>query len=167
MEKNLKNNEALLKLKKLAEDVRICMMATGSNDSNTFGRPMSTITVDDDGTLWFMTKASTAAATDARKDDSICLYYSHPGNNTYLTIKGTVAVVADKAKIKELWNPIMKAWFPDGVDEPGIVALKVTPEEAYYWDTDAATLVILFSMIKAAVTGTPGETGDHGALNIR
>lgn len=39
------------------------------------------------------------------------------------------------AKIKELWEPIVKTWFTEGADDPRITAIKVAPAEGYYWDT--------------------------------
>ena len=74
--------------------------------------------------------------------------------------------IEDRQKMKELWTPMLKAWFPQGLDEPGIVLLKIKPSEARYWDVDAAKLVILFSMVKAAVTGEVNDMGEHGALKM-
>jgi general stress protein 26 len=167
MEKDLQNEEALKKLKKLAEDVRICMFANTDPDSNDYGRPMATIEVEDDGTIWFFTKSEKGVALKAKNGNEVCLYYSHPGKNTYLTVQGTSEIIKDRKKMEDLYTPVLKAWFPKGLDEPDIALLKVTPEEAHYWDTDAAKLVVLFSMVKAAVTGQVSDTGDHGTLKIQ
>lgn len=166
MEKNLQSQEAIQKMKKLADDVKYCMLATTDTDNSLYGRPMTTMQIEDDGTIWFFTSDHTSAASTAKQDEQVCLNYAHPGKNTYLTVQGTAHLVKDKKKMEELWTPVLKAWFPKGLDEPDIALLKITPEQAHYWDTDATKLVVLFSMLKSAVTGTPGDTGNHGQLDI-
>jgi len=163
MEKNLENQEAIDKLKKIAEDVRICMLASADGENGPHGWPMSTIKVEDDGTLWFFTKDQQAVTDRLQNDHDVTLFYSHPGKNEYLTVQGSVTFVSDRAKMEELYTPVLKAWFPNGLDEPDIVLLKVAPNEAHYWDADAAKTVVLFSMANAAKTG---EIGNHGELVI-
>jgi len=46
-------------------------------------------------------------------------------------VAGTAEIIHDMAKKKELWNPIAKAWFPDGVDDPELTVLEVMPTEGY------------------------------------
>jgi general stress protein 26 len=45
-------------------------------------------------------------------DQEIHLVYAHPGKDSYLDLWGSGSVVNDREKIKALWNPIVKAWFP-------------------------------------------------------
>lgn len=166
MEKNLQNTEAVAKMKKLAEDVKMCMLATIDSSDNLYGRPMTTMQVEDDGTIWFFTSDHTDAAHKAKADDKVCLNYAHPGKSTYMTVQGSTALVKDKKKMEELWNPMLKAWFPKGLKSEDIALLKVTPEQAHYWDTDANKLVVLFAMAKAALTGETSDTGTHGELGL-
>ena len=166
MEKNLQHQEAIQKMKELAEDVKFCMLATTDSTNNLYGRPMTTMQIEDDGTIWFFTSDHTKSAVKAKEDEKVCLNYAHPGKSTYLTVQGTSHLVKDKKKMEELWTPVLKAWFPNGLEEQDIALLKVTPEQAHYWDTDASKLVVLFSMMKSAITGTTGDTGNHGELNI-
>jgi len=166
MEKNLSNSEALKKLKELAEKVRICMFATVDTTNNLYGRPMSTAKVSEDGTIWFFTNAEQKAAQKAAGDEKVCLNYADPGSTTYMTVQGTSTLVGDKAKMKELWSPILKAWFPDGLETPGIALIKVTPEQAHYWDVDAAKLKILFATVKSALIGETTDMGKSGELKI-
>jgi len=151
MEENQKNQEAINKLKEIAQAVRICMLASPDNDSWARGWPMSTIKIEDDGTLWFFTKNKQAVTDRLENDHDVTLFYSHPGKNAYLTVQGSATFVNDREKMEELYTPLLKAWFPKGLDEPDIVLLKVTPHEAHYWDTDAAKIVVLFSLDRAAI----------------
>jgi general stress protein 26 len=63
--------------------------------------------------------------------------------------------VTDKKQIQDKWSPIVKAWFPDGVDDPNLSLLKVIPKECYYWDSETGKMVQFAKMIVAAVAGTP------------
>jgi general stress protein 26 len=144
-----KYQEAIDKLKKIAEAVRICMLASPDGENRAHGWPMSTIKIEDDGTLWFFTKNKQAVTDRLENDHDVTLFYSHPGKNAYLTVQGSATFVNDQGKMEELYNPALKAWFPRGLDEPDIVLLKVTPYEAHYWDTDAPKIVVLFSMDRA------------------
>ena len=55
MEKNLDNTEALQKLKDLVEQINVCMFITNTTSADEHTRPMATIEVEENGTLWFYT----------------------------------------------------------------------------------------------------------------
>lgn len=168
MEKNLQNKEALEKLKEIAEDIRVCMYCTMQHGDDVASRPMSTAQVDEDGTIWFFSSDNTGAVQQSQQGNEVCLNYSSPAKNLYMCVMGNAAAVHDKAKMKELWNDILTTWFPEGLETPGIALLKVTPTAAHYWDSDVARLRILFSYLKAKITGEPanGSEGTEGQLHI-
>ena len=165
MEKDLESKDAIKKLKSLVEDIRFCMYTTCEN-GKIESRPMTTLDVDSEGNAWFFTSRQTEIGSETDNGESVTLIYSHPGDNTYLSVSGTASIVHDEAKKEELWSPLSKAWFPEGKDDPNLVVLKVTTEEAAYWDSPSSKMVVFFSMVKAAVTGHQGDPGDHGKLNL-
>ncbi len=165
MEKDLGNNEAIKKLKSLVEDIRFCMYTTYEN-GKVESRPMTTLDVDSEGNAWFFTSRQTEIGSETDNGESVTLIYSHPGDNTYLSVSGTASIVHDEAKKEELWSPLSKAWFPEGKNDPNLVVLKVTTDEAAYWDSPSSKMVVFFSMVKAAVTGHQSDPGDHGKLNL-
>jgi general stress protein 26 len=63
--------------------------------------------------------------------------------------------------MEELWNPILKAWFPKGLDDPNIILLKVSVEAAEYWDSTSSTIVQVAGFIKALVTGARADGGEN------
>jgi general stress protein 26 len=165
MEKNLNNEDAKQKFRKIANDVNICMFITSPDDDQS-SRPMATIQVDDDGTLWFYTHKSSGKTAQIENDHDVHLVYSHPGKNSYMDVWGKGNVVEDRRKIEELWNPIVKAWFPDGVDDPDLCLLKVSPYAAYYWDTETGKMVQFIKILTAAVTGKRLAEGQEGSIEI-
>jgi len=166
MEKNLQNEEALKTLKELVESIGICMYCTMDSSSDMASRPMGTAKIDDDGSIWFFTTDNSSAAGIASKGKMVCLNYAHITKNSYLCVMGSPELVFDKAKMSELWTPILKTWFPDGLNTPDIALVKVTPHSAHYWDSDMSRLRLLFSFIKAQLTGQAGNglEGDEGDL---
>ena len=164
MEKDLNNESAIKKLKSLAEDIRYCMYTT-VNDGKIESRPMTSLDIDDEGNVWFFTSRQTEIG-DVNWEETVSLIYADPKNSSYFSVSGSASVVHDKKRKQELWNPVTKAWFPDGVDDPDLVLLKVTTDEAAYWDSSSFKMVVFFSMLKSAVTGTPPEEGDFGKLDL-
>lgn len=166
MEKNLSNEEALKKLKSSVESINICMMAAIGGDGAS--RPMSVAACDDDGDLWFFTKKDTDAGQEAGAHKRVALHFSSPAKLNFLCVLGQSSLSQDKAKMKELWNPMMKTWFPDGLETPGITLIKVNPDSAHYWESNSSRIELLYSWAKAQITGEPadGSEGRSGDLNV-
>ncbi len=159
------SQENLKKIKELVEEVKIAMLCT-TNENKFRSRPMSTAQFDDNGNIWFFTNEYSGKADEIDENHQVCLAYSSPSKNTYVSITGTATVVTDWAKIKELYNPAIKAWFPEGLDDPRLALLKIKPEEAEYWDSSSSKMVMLFGMAKAIVKGEKFDAGDHGRVNL-
>lgn len=166
-ENYLKSGEAIDKLTKLVDEVKVCMFATVQEDYTVTSRPMQTIKVDSEGNIWFFTNEFSEKVEEISKDNTVYLMYSHPGNNTYVHLKGICSVVTDKEKIQEMWSPIVKAWFPEGVDDPALSLLKVDTLEASYWDGSASKFVVFFNIVKAIATGEKHQQGEFGKLNMQ
>jgi len=166
-EKKLQNEEAVQKFQRLVKDVNVCMFTTISDTLELFSRPMATIQVDDDGNAWFFTNEFSEKVHEISKDNSVYLIYSHPRHNTYVYVKGTCTVVVDRSKIDEMWTPVLKAWFPQGKDDPKLCLLKVVTTEAYYWNHASSNMSVFFSMMKAIANKEVLESGEVGKLNLR
>ncbi len=160
-----KRQESIKKVNDLIEDVQIAMLTT--IDGGTLrSRPMQTQEAEFDGDLWFFTSTDTHKTDEIEKDNRVNVAYASPSNNTYVSISGTASLVNDKEKIEELWNPILKAWFPKGLDDPTLILLKVSVEQAEYWDSTSSTVVQVGGFVKALVTGERADGGDHGRVNL-
>ena len=157
--------ESIEKLKELLEDIDFAMLTTISG-GKLRSRPMSTQKFEFDGDLWFFTSDQTHKVEEIEADNRVNVAYSDPGDNTYVSVFGHAEMVKDRAKIEELWNPILKAWFPDGLDDPTLCLLKVKVEEAEYWDSSNSKIVQLVGFVKALATGQEADGGDHGRINF-
>jgi general stress protein 26 len=79
-------------------------------------------------------------------------------------LTGTAVVLNDRAKIKELFSTPAKAWW-ESADDPNIRVLKVTPDDAEYWDSPG-TIVSYVKMAAAAVTGTRPDIGENRKISM-
>jgi general stress protein 26 len=165
MEKNLQTEEALKKFKKLVKDINTCMFIT-NNRHNDHTRPMATIEIDDNGTLWFFTDIRSVKVEEVSKEHTVHLVYAHPGKESYLDVWGNATVQRDKQLIKDKWSPIVKAWFPEGVDDPNLTLLKVEPRDVYYWDAETGKMVAFLKIIAAAATGKQLAEGKEGKIKV-
>jgi hypothetical protein len=63
-------------------------------------------------------------------------------------------------------EPLLKAWFPDGLDDPALALLRVDIEKAEYWDSPSSTVVHLVGFVKALATGKTYEPGEHEKVTL-
>jgi general stress protein 26 len=156
---------SIKKLNDLIKDVKIAMLTT-IDWGVLRSRPMQTQEFDFDGDLWFFTSSETHKTDEIEKDRRVNVSYAAPDSNTYISVSGMAEIVKERAKIEELWNPIYKAWFPDGLEDPNLVLLKVAVEQAEYWDSPSSTIVQIGGFVKAMVTGEHADDGEHGKINL-
>lgn len=149
----------LYKLREEIKDIRTAMLTTQREDGEFHARPMATHAVDDDGTMWFFTYENSNKVRELGDNNRVSLGFSDTGAETYVALSGTAEVVNDRQKIDQLWNDVLKTWFPGGKDDPNITLLKVRAHSAEYWDRPGGKMMQLFEMAKGALTGQPDTSG--------
>ena len=60
----------------------------------------------------------------------------------------------------------MKAWFPEGKDDPNLCLIKVKTDEAHYWDADSTKMVEVLKIVTSVITGKHLGEGVHGDLLV-
>lgn len=163
--KPLNSKEAKEKIKELAEGIDFCMMITDLKNQPFHVIPMSTKEVDDMGNIWFLSNANSTHNKNLEKDPRIHLIYSDKGKFEFLSIFGSTTISKDRGKIEELYGSSDDAWF-DGVDDPNLTALKIVPDEVYYWDTKNGKIISLLKMAGGAITGNEPDLNEEGELEI-
>lgn len=160
----MSEKETRRQLREKIKDIRFGMLTTLDEDGALVSRPMTTQQVEEDGTLWFFGSSETDPVREIRRHDEVNVCYADPDDNRYVSVSGSAEVMRDRAKAKELWSPMAKAWFPEGVDDPRLILIKVEPRRAEYWDSASSKMVTLFAFAKAVIAGRrlePGEVGEH------
>ncbi|MFD2244784.1 pyridoxamine 5'-phosphate oxidase family protein [Pontibacter ruber] len=166
MNNDQNTKENLQKLIDKIKDIDIAMMTTLEDDGCLRSRPMRTSQVKDDGVLWFFTGYESGKSHEIANDSHVNLSYAKPGDNLYVSVSGRASLTKDQAKIDELWNPALKAWFPGGKEDPNVGLIKVIIEKAEYWDSPNSAVVHLIGMAKAAVTGESYKPGENKKINL-
>ncbi len=158
----MQNREALWdKIK----DVRIAMMTTDEGDGVLRSRPMYTQQPEFDGDIWFFTRDDSAKTDEVAKDKQVNLSYASEKKDLYVSVSGTAQVVHDRAKAEELWSPPLKAWFPDGLDDPHLALLRVRATQAEYWDAPNGVAQLL-EITRAIVQGETAQPGENKKLEL-
>lgn len=153
------------KLVSMIKDIKFSMMTTVSEDGTIHSRPMGNLELNVknfDGTLWFFSRKDSMKNHDIETDQHVNLAYANPDKQHYVSILGKAFISTDKNKMKELWNPLLKAWFPEGLEDPEISLIGVRVESAEIWDAPPAKVVQLAGFVKSAVTGKPYDQKGHG-----
>ena len=164
---NAENTGDVKKLASLIKDIGIAMRTTMESDGSLRSRPMATQKVEFDGKLWFFTREHSGKVDEVNKAHRVNVSYADPGHNKYVSVSGTADLVTDREKIKELWQPLLKAWFPKGLDDPELSLLCVHVEKAEYWDSPANVVVKLVGFVKAVTTGKSYEPGEHEKISLQ
>jgi general stress protein 26 len=149
------------------KDIRFAMLTTRDVDGSLTARPMTTVQKQFDGTLWFFTSRSSPPAAAVAASPEVGLQYVDTGSDVYVSLSGEATLEHDRVRMEGLWSPMVKAWFPKGIDDPDLVMLRVDVYKAEYWDIKESKPVQLFKMAKAAVTGTrPLDLGEHRTVTM-
>lgn len=162
-------SQARSHLWEMIHDIRFAMFTTRHSNGHLHSRPMTTqnAELDDDSSLWFFMSRQGDPVADIRAEPIVNLVYADPGDDTYVSVSGTAAVVEDKAKKQQLWSKLALAWFPGGVDDADLALVQVKITHANYWDIDESKIVQLFHMARAAITGNPPtQLGEHAEIRM-
>ncbi len=68
--------------------------------------------------------------------------------------------------IKELWEPILKTWFTEGIDDPRITVIKVETQQGYYWDNKHGDAIAFTKMAIGAALGKTLDESIEGQLKV-
>ena len=162
----LSGDEGKKKIAELAKGIHICMMTTVSQDGSMHSRPMALQNEPFEGTMWFLTRNTSEKVGQIAQDQHVTLTFTEPSDSKYITLRGRASVNEDRGKIKKLWNPMYKAWFPAGENDPEIAVMRVDVSEADYWEASSSKLVMMAKYAFAAVTGGKIQVGEAGHMKV-
>lgn len=164
---DLNGQAAVHEIKALVKKAQTCFFCTAVTTSGSSGaRPMSVQQVDDDGNLWFLSADDSHKNLEIAAYPSVRLYFQGSAHSDFLLLNGHATVSRDKAKIKELWEFVVKTWFTEGVDDPRITVIKVTPTDGYYWDTKHGNMIAGIKMMVGAALGKALDDSIEGKLKV-
>ena len=162
---DLSGSKALKKLKELA-DKKTCFFCTGITAGSAMNtRPMSVQKLDDQGILYFLSANDSHKNQEIILDPGVQMFFQGSAHSDFLSLSGKAEISTDKALIKELWEPLLKTWFTEGVEDPRITALIVKPGEGYYWDTKHGNAIAFMKMAAGAIMGKTLDDSIEGEIH--
>ncbi len=132
--------KTLSDLSEKMKDIDFCMLVTRTKDGAIAARPMSNNRdVDYDGDSWFFTDEKAMMVADITADPHVTLSYQGTSGLLgmrpfFLAVTGKAALIREKERLAEHWTSDLDKWYPQGIDTPGIVMIKVRAERLHYWD---------------------------------
>jgi general stress protein 26 len=147
----------------LMESVRFCMLSTW-NGRELRSRPMGAFVRREEGVIYFFTDARAHKDEEIVRFPNVCLAFADTSGQKYASVSGTAEIVSDRAIVKELWSIPTRLWW-QSPDDPNLRLIKVTPQDAEYWDTPGNVV----SSIKVAfvlATGKHVSYGDHTKVSF-
>jgi general stress protein 26 len=149
------------KIGEMIQEIRVAFLTTVDHDGRFHARPVLTLQVDADETLWFFTDWTSPKVDELRHDVRVSLGYADPAKNMYLAISGTASLLRDPQKARELWSVEQRAYYPRGPDDERLALLHVRIDRAEYWIAPGR-VSYLVAAAKATLTGIPaGVIGEN------
>ena len=162
---DLFGEEAGKKIKQLAKDANTCFFCTSITSGQPLKvRPMSIQKVDDEGNFWFLSASDSHKNADINSDPNVHLLFQGSKYSDFLSVYGKAVISTDKQVIQELWEPILKVWFTEGIDDPRITVIKVETKDGYYWDNKHGNTVAFVKTLIGAAIGKTMDDSIEGKL---
>jgi general stress protein 26 len=165
----LAGDEAIAKLRELLPAFRSAMLVTHPIEgSDPHARPMGLVGDPSTfgGALWFFSDDRSRKVEEIGRHPRASLVLQSDDASRYLHCTGRAVIVEDRTRMRELYTPLLRTWFPDGLDDPHLTLIRFDVERAEYWDSPGGMLQVLAAFTSAIVTGRQGDAGQQGALEL-
>ncbi|HVK03750.1 MAG TPA: pyridoxamine 5'-phosphate oxidase family protein [Armatimonadaceae bacterium] len=165
---DLSGEAAVRRIQDTVRRAPTCFFCTAGHpgEGSDGARPMNVRTVDDRGDLWFLSASDSHKNREIARDPNVTLFFQGSDHSDFLHLRGRAEISTDRAKIKELWEPIIKTWFTEGVDDPRITVIRVAPTEGYYWDNKHGNVIAGIKMLFGAAIGKTLDDSIEGRVEV-
>jgi general stress protein 26 len=163
--------DELRRLYELIEDLDTAMFTTRQADGHLRSRAMANQKPASGADLWFVASESSRKLADLSYDPHVNLAYYRDSDRSWISVSGTARATTDRQKVRELYAPDWKVWFPEQgdprhgtADDPRVVLIAVTVHGAVYLDVNKPRPVLLYEFVKGWITETEPEFGEMHEL---
>jgi len=164
---NFTGIKAVEKIRELIDKSGSCFFVTSTTLNNSHkSRPMSVQKTDDTGNIWFLSAKDSIKNMEIAADTDVSLYFQGSSYSDFLELNGHAFITDDKAKIEELWDPTVKAWFTEGKDDPRISVIQFIPDSGYYWDNKHGNAIAGIKVLISAMSGKTMDDSIEGTLKV-
>ncbi|WP_159952423.1 pyridoxamine 5'-phosphate oxidase family protein [Rhizobium sp. 18065] len=125
--------------KKMAK-LDFAMLNTAAVGGGLTSRPMSNNgDVEYDGDSYFFAYTQSRKISEIRADNKVSLTYTGAlgmlgGSPIFVGVEGSASLIEDKSAFADHWTKDLDRYFPEGIETPGVVMIKVHAKSIRYWD---------------------------------
>src|SRR3954462_7852602 len=155
-DEHLTGDEAIAKVRKLLLCFRAALFVTGlsrrtpppsrplalQGDSSVFG-----------GTLWFFADTRSPKMHELSADPTVTLFFQNDADSCYMQLDGSASIVQDRPKMRELYTPIVKTLFPEGLDDANLRLIRFDAVSGAYSESAGGVLHAMTAFAASVVTG--------------
>ncbi|ONG59147.1 pyridoxamine 5'-phosphate oxidase [Pseudoroseomonas deserti] len=126
-------------LSKMMADIDFATMSTTAVTGGITSRPMSNNRdVEFQGDAYFFAYDTSAKIAEIERDSATSLSYAGSkgllaGTPIFIAVKGHSTLIRDKAEFAAHWTEELDRWFPQSIDTPGVILIKVHASHIRYW----------------------------------
>lgn len=158
-------NSTYEELSELLKDFRFAMVTFVTDEGHLHSAPMTTQNDAFNGIVWFLGSKKSELVKSISSNPQVNLGYSNTSNNDYVSINGVAENVIDQVILDEIWSPAYEAFFEHGKSDLDIQLIRVVCNGAQYWK-GSGTLVTLYKLAKASVTGETEDLGTSKSISL-
>lgn len=141
----------------------ICMLWIPQTDQHP--QPMTFFADRENGFIWFITASDTDLAQALTSEKPARMTYNSKGQDFQGSITGRLSIVQNDAKLDDLWNIAVAAWFEGGRDDPKVRLMRFAPEEAAFWATKGNSVMVGLKLLRAGLQDE-ADTPDIGVHRV-
>lgn len=150
---------------KLADDNRISLLITNRN-GNTVSRAMA-VSKREGPDFYYLANINSSKIQDIKSHSAVNISFFNNTDQSWVSISGKATIDQNSPKIKELYNPVVSAWFGDlgdgvhkgNAEDPRMAMVKVETERVSYYMSTKGKLSRMADMASAVALGKVAQTG--------
>ena len=150
----------------MIEDHHACMLVTHGPGGMLHARPMHAIPDRDKREILFFTALAAGKAREIETSSEVCLTFMSHKKNDFVAVQGAAELTQDRALIDQHWNTMVKAWFPEGKEDPNVGLIRVHVKGGEYWDSSSSDIANMLRMLGGAASGKRPDMGENETVRF-
>ncbi len=122
-------------------------------------QPMSHFVDEDLKTLYFVIARDAGLLRDIGQGAMAEYVVVGKEEDYHASLRGPIRQSGDRAKLDEIWNSLVSAWFEGGPEDPNVVLLEMPLRDAAIWASTDSGVEFALEIAKAHVTGDEPDVG--------
>jgi general stress protein 26 len=157
---------------KLIDEIKLAMLTTVRSDGSLVSRVMYT-RAHHQGSLWFFSNNESCKMNELEHNNNVNVAYVNQSTGEWVSVSGKAKIVTERAKVRELYNSDIKAWFGDlndgihdgSAEDPRVVLIVVDPTSIHWQKKDVTAVGGYLRVLMSMVTGEIPQTHTKREIN--